>query len=165
GSPSSWKPSRVHWRQGTDVDIERIINGAGHQCSFLPSMWSRYVKTEFYGVTHVGTPVVVVDGLSCENTIRKYDLLVVESKKNRRQNYYLEKTVTCTPSISHRSPTSNGCITNKKMIASKTVLQIALTTQFFKDDLLIFLLSDAPSNRLMVFEASSSTMKRIKSSR
>ena len=37
------------------------------------------MKTEFYGVTHVGTAVVVVDGLRCENAIRKYDLLVVES--------------------------------------------------------------------------------------
>ena len=31
---------------------------------------------------------------------------------------------TCIPSISQRSPTSNGCMTNKKMIASNMVLQV-----------------------------------------
>ena len=45
------------------------------------------------------------------------------------------------------------------------IYQRVLTTQFFKADLLIFPLWDAPSNRLMVFKASSSRMKRIISSR
>lgn len=33
-------------------------------------------------------------------------------------------STTCIPSISHLSPTSNGCMTNKKMIASNMVLQV-----------------------------------------
>ena len=32
--------------------------------------------------------------------------------------------ITWTPSMSHRSPTSNGCMTNKKIIASNMVLQV-----------------------------------------
>lgn len=48
-----------------------------HESNFLRR--SRYVKTKFNSIAHVGAAVVVVDGLGCKNAVRKYDLLVVIS--------------------------------------------------------------------------------------
>lgn len=45
------------------------------------------------------------------------------------------------------------------------IISCMITSQFLRSDLLIFLLSAAPSKRLIVFNASSSCMNRIKSSR
>jgi len=105
------------------------------------------MNAEIHCISHVWTTLIITNCFGSENTVWVCNLLVIALQKHcceyihlfhyhlrtKQDNYKtycfignkikLGISSTWTPSTSHRSPTSNGCITNKKMIASKTVLQ------------------------------------------